>query len=80
MVRILAKKLQIPIAVAENKVGNKSELARKTKLKVLEVPIFANMMKTGMKLINVCKNIIMSPPTSVKLIQIKNAILTPYFS
>ena len=70
----------MPIAVAENKVGNRSELERKTKLKVLEVPIFANIMKTGMKLVNECRNIIMRPPTRVKLIHIRNAILTPYFS
>ena len=70
----------MPIAVAENKVGNKSELERKTKLKVLEVPIFANMIKTGIKLVNECKNIIIRPPTRVKLIQMRNAIRTPYFS
>jgi hypothetical protein len=70
----------MPIAVAENKVGNRSELERNTKLKVLEVPILANIMKTGMKLVKECRNIIIRPPTRVKLIHMRNAILTSYFS
>ena len=45
----LAKMLQIPIAVAENKVGNRSALARKTRLKELEVPILLNRMNSGIQ-------------------------------
>ena len=48
---ILAKKLQIPIDVDENSVGNKSVFTIKQRLKVLAVPSFANITKIGIQLV-----------------------------
>lgn len=47
----LAKKLQMPIAVALNSVGNKSLLLKNTKLNVLLVPILPIIMNKGIQLV-----------------------------
>lgn len=49
IVQILAKKLQMPIAVDVNKVGNRSVLEIKHKLKVLAVPSLVNITNMGIQ-------------------------------
>ena len=57
--------MQVPIAVAENKVGNKSAFARKTKLKQLEMPDLLRSMKRGIQKVNECSNKMAAPPIKV---------------
>ncbi len=70
--------MQIPIAVAENRVGNKSALDKKTRLKVLDVPVFPIIIKRGIQLVNEWKSIIIAPPIKVKMRQIRKEVRTPY--
>lgn len=69
----------MPIAVAENKVGNISEFAKNTRLKVLEVPVFATMIKKGIQIVNYYRNIIIAPPNIVKEMHTMNEVRTPNF-
>jgi len=75
-----AKKLHMPIAVAEKRVGNSSALAKYTKLNELETPILHRNINTGIKNNQAFTKSIFTPPKSVTPKQTTNDALMLSFS
>ena len=79
IVKVLPKRLQIPIAVAAKRVGNMSAFTKNTRLKNPELPNFVNITKIGIKLVyDVSSNIIKPPKIEIEICPI-NAYFAPKF-
>ena len=71
--------MQIPIAVAENNVGNRSAFDRNTRLNELDAPILLKSINKGIQFTKETKKIIVAPPTKVNPRQIMKANRIPNF-
>jgi hypothetical protein len=78
IVRTLAKKLQKPRAVAENKVGKTSTVATYTMMKHAEIPNFVITTKIGIQTVALAPRKMITKPPTVEIIHKKvNDFLIP---